>query len=279
MILNTEHPWRPRGKPEGEEFPSRPGGETRLTGYGTSAVITQVQSALAKAKDHRDKTGRPLITLTYAQSVDGSIASLGRKPLSLSSVFSLTMTHALRASHDAILVGIGCVLADNPRLTVRLVCGGNPQPIIVDSRLRFPLSSHLLGNDGPLPWIATTENANGKKGKKLEWAGATLIRLKSTASGKVDLPLLLFSLGQRGVNSVMVEGGARIISSFLRTRLVDQVVITIAPVLVGGLRVRGRFAFSPDDFPRLRNMLYERAGDDLILCGNPEWAGRLRRAH
>ncbi len=270
--IMTEPLGATRADPGEEDF--RSSRNMRLNGNSTSAVVTRVQGLLGQASRHRERTGRPLITLTYAQSLDGSIASLGGKPLRLSSVFSLTMTHALRASHDAILVGIGCVLADNPRLTVRLVCGGNPQPVIVDSRLRVPLSSNLLGNCGPPPWIATTDKADEKKGKALESAGATVIRLKSTPAGAVDLPMLLLSLGERGVNSVMVEGGARIISSFVTSRLIDQVVITIAPILVGGLRVmEGPFPVSPRHFPRLRNMVYERAGEDLILCGNPEWAG------
>ncbi len=96
-------------------------------------VLERAKTVLVAAAEHRRRTGRPLVTLSYAQSLDGSIADRPGRPLSLSGSQSLTLTHGLRASHDAILVGIGTVLADNPRLNVRLVTGESPQPVIVDS--------------------------------------------------------------------------------------------------------------------------------------------------
>ncbi len=241
-----------------------------------SAVLDYVQNRLEAARARRIRAGRPLVTLSYAQSLDGSIASLNRRPLALSSLHSLTVTHALRALHEAILVGIGCVLADNPRLTVRLVPGGNPQPIIIDSRLRFPFSSHLLGRADPAPWIVTTEKAESGRQKRLEGAGARVIRLPAAREAeRIDLSRLLSFLRREGIRSLMVEGGARIITNFITQRLVDQVVITIAPLLVGGLRVFGR-SLRRDGygFPRLRNIVYEQFEEDLILCGEPDWEGR-----
>ena len=98
-----------------------------------------------------EEQGVPYVTLTYAQSLDGSIAATPGRPLSISGPVSMTLTHALRAAHDAILVGIGTILADNPQLTVRYLKGKDPQPVIVDSRLRCPLDARVLRHDPPVP--------------------------------------------------------------------------------------------------------------------------------
>ena len=236
------------------------------------AILEQIRARLSSERMSRKSRGRPFVTLTYAQSLDGSIASVEGQPLPLSSSESLTLTHALRAAHDAILVGIGCVLTDNPRLTVRLAAGKSPQPVVVDSTLRCPLSANLLTNNGIAPWIVTTDRADAKRQELLEAAGARIIRLKGSAAAQVDLSALLECLASMGMDSIMVEGGARIITSFLVDRLVDQVVVTIAPLLVGGLRALDRFAEThPGHFPRLLNTFYEKVGDDLVLRGDPDW--------
>ena len=113
--------------------------------------LQSLEALSARAAAHHRRTGRPFVTLTYAQSLDGSIAADPGQPLSLSGPQSLLLTHYLRAAHDAILVGIGTVLADNPLLNVRLVEGKNPQPVIVDSQLRFPLDANLLRRHPPGP--------------------------------------------------------------------------------------------------------------------------------
>ena len=230
-------------------------------------VLERAKTALAGAAEHRRRTGRPLVTLSYAQSLDGSIADRPGRPLSLSGSQSMTLTHGLRASHDAILVGIGTVLADNPRLNVRLVTGESPQPVIVDTRLRFPPYANLL-RTGRAPWIVANEGADPERREALETMGARVFCLPA-ANGLVNLETLLKQLGDLEIDSLMVEGGAQIITSFLASRLVDQIILTIAPLLVGGLRVvdslgRGRF-------PRLRNLTYQRLGEDLVLMGEPEW--------
>ena len=97
-------------------------------------IFPDIMARLEKARTDPGKTGRPFVTLSYAQSIDGSIARRPGRPLALSGGPSRTMTHRLRSLHDAILVGIGTILADTPRLTVRLVSGNNPRPIIVASR-------------------------------------------------------------------------------------------------------------------------------------------------
>ena len=235
-------------------------------------ILDQVCEFLQSAAAHRRRTGRPLVTLSYAQSLDGSIADRPGRPLALSGSQAMAMTHGLRAAHEAILVGIGTVLADNPRLNVRLVSGQDPQPVVVDSRLRFPPYANLLKNRRS-PWIATSEGADPERQQALEAAGARVLRLQGS-NGWVNLAGLLGQLGSLGINSLMVEGGAQIITSFLVSRLVDQVVLTIAPLLVGGLRVVDHLGHSSlRRFPRLKNLSFQQLGDDLVLRGEPDWDG------
>ena len=225
-----------------------------------------------RARDHRAQFGMPFVTLTYAQSLDGCIARSPGKSIRLSGPESEAMTHSVRGVHDAILVGIGTVIADNPNLTVRLAKGSQPQPVILDSKLRFPLDAKLLGDNGLRPWVATTEQASDMRKRQLEQAGARVIRLPSNAKGWVDLPSLLSLLAEESVNSVMVEGGARVITSFLSEGLVDHVVLTVAPVVLGGMRAVKRMESTRIDCPRLINTGYQRLGEDMIIWGDPDWS-------
>ena len=235
-------------------------------------IMNEIRVHVGEAHEYRKARGRPFVTLAYAQSIDGSIASVGGQPLALSSAKALALTHAVRAANDAILVGIGCVLADNPRLTVRLIPGRSPQPVVVDSRLRCPLSANLLIDNGIPPWIVTTDKADMKRQRLLERAGAKVIRINNSPGSRVNLSALLETLASMDVASIMVEGGAQIITSFLAERLVDQVVVTIAPLLVGGLRAVNDIVESyPGRLPRLVNTLYEKVGDDLVIRGDPDW--------
>lgn len=216
--------------------------------------------------------GRPAVTLSYAQSLDGSLAARRGVPLPLSGPQASRLTHRLRAAHHAILVGIGTVLADDPRLTVRLAQGEHPQPVVLDGRLRFPLQACLLQGPRP-PWIAATEGASPQKAAALEAAGAQVLRLPPGPDGRVDLPALLALLAGRGVARLMVEGGATVIGSFLASRLVDRVVLTVAPLFVGGLPAvesRPEPETAPA-LPRLAGLQCERLGEDLVLWGWPQW--------
>jgi len=245
--------------------------------------MVPIDQLIAGARELRQRLGRPLVTLSYAQSLDGCIAARAGERLTLSGPESMRLTHQLRAAHSAILVGIGTVVADDPRLTVRLVQGQDPQPIVLDSHLRFPLEASLLQNPHR-PWIACLENADLQKSAELESLGACLLRLPADSTGGVSLPALLERLAGLEINSLMVEGGATVISTFLSLNLVDRIVVTIAPVLLGGLRAVSQDVFtvrnvwqpglpgSPHPYPRMREAGVERLGEDIIVWGslNPD---------
>lgn len=217
---------------------------------------------------------RPSVTLSYAQSIDGSISFMRGRPLRLSGPHSQRLTHELRANHDAILVGVGTVIADNPQLTVRLVPGKNPQPVVLDSKLRMPLTANLLQGQPEMgrlpPWIATVGQPDPFAAMSLQDYGSRLLVFDPAPDGRVPLPDLLERLAAMGIKSLMVEGGARVITSFLAARLVDGIVITIAPMFVGGLHAVEHLAVNGDSqrYPRPKNLQVERMGDDVILWGN-----------
>lgn len=202
---------------------------------------------------------RPTVTVTYAQSLNGSLAASGR-PLALSGPESLAFTHQLRAAHDAILIGINTVLIDNPQLTVRYAVGPNPQPIVLDGGLRCPPSARLLQHPTHALWLATTFNVSRERWAALEAAGARLIPLPADEAGRVSLPALLDWLGAHGVRTLMVEGGAQTLTAFLRQRLADRLIVTLAPRLVGGLNA----ITVPLDLP-LRDVRCRMLGDDVIV--------------
>lgn len=209
------------------------------------------------------------MTLSYAQSLDGSLTLQRGKPLGLSSPPTLRLTHQLRALHDAILVGIGTVLADNPRLTIRLVRGKQPQPIVLDSHLRLPLTAALLQNPPRLPWIATVETPENPRWQTLQSQGAVLLSFAPNPQGRPDWRDLLTALYQRGICSLMVEGGAQVIQSLLEAAAADQVVLTLAPRFVGGLSVLERPLSQAENlqFPSLEEIGCQLLGGDLVVWG------------
>jgi len=217
---------------------------------------------------------RPSLTLSYAQSLDGSIATHDQRALPLSSAEALEVTHQLRAAHEAVLVGIGTVLADNPRLTVRLdlaQAGQQPQPVVLDTHLRLPLDCALLRHPRP-PLLATTGGASPQRRQELEAAGARVLDVPADSQGLVDLPALLDRLGQLGIDSVMVEGGARVITNLLHARLADGIVLTVAHVLAGGLHAVGALGHERlAEMPHLVDPQSARVGPDLLIWGELAW--------
>jgi 3,4-dihydroxy 2-butanone 4-phosphate synthase/GTP cyclohydrolase II len=176
----------------------------------------------------------------------------------------MRLTHQLRAAHDAILVGIGTVLADDPQLTVRLVEGNSPIPVILDSRLEISPTARLFQNPKKPILICFDSETASNKAQELTHAGASLLSVKADDEGHLSLLHLLKELSQRGIKSVMVEGGAKVIGAFIRQNLVDRVMLTITPVYVGGLKA---LEHPLSDSPELSETKVFSAGKDIILLG------------
>ncbi len=212
---------------------------------------------------------KPLVTLAYAQSLDGSISFHRKKRLMLSSQDSLVMTHKLRSENDAILVGVGTVIADDPLLTVRHYKGKNPQVVILDSKLRIPLTARVLKNSRP-PIIFTTDKADPEKQKLLTEMNARIVLVDATSDGRTDLNQTLEKLFIFGIKTVMVEGGRAIITNFITDNHVDKVIITVAPIFVGGVSVLSKEIKENLGFPQLKNVLQYKLGRDIIIMADIE---------
>ena len=205
--------------------------------------IRLIVNTIQRWSNNRTSNGRPFITLSFAQSIDGKIAAQD-KDLSLSQNFpisgeeSLYMTHALRSIHDAILVGGKTLLIDNPRLSNRLFGNEQPRPIILDTDLKC---IQKLGNRRKVQNAIVCCAEEAIRSFDNDGANLTLVPCKVDGSGHVDLDDVLHQLSSLfGIRSIMVEGGSSILSSFASKGLVDCLCLTIAPKLIG----RGIPAFS-----------------------------------
>jgi GTP cyclohydrolase II len=221
---------------------------------------------LAEGEAFSLKNRRPLVGLCYAQSLDGSLAGRGGQPIKISGPESLVLTHRLRAMQDAILVGIGTVLADDPSLTVRFVVGEHPQPVVLDSRLRFPIEAKMLSANPNRPWLITRPPVSRERLSALEAAGCEVWQVLLGTEAGVDLKELLKRLAERGIRRLMVEGGVRVITSFLNAGLVDWVCVTLGLRFIGGVPVIDsmRAGFQPLELDDVR---YEAYGKDLVVFG------------
>ncbi len=233
----------------------------------TDLIALRLSDLPRKARARHNQTGRPLVTVTYAQSLDGSIAACRGQTLEISGPESKRFTHQLRAHHDAILIGIETVLADDPHLTTRHTAGPNPQPVILDSTGRLPLTSRLFQHPTRRPWVAVAEALEAERVAPMVAQGAQIIRLPCHADGRLDLPSLVDWLGGQGIASLMVEGGSRVISSFLEAGLADLLILTIAPILVGGLHGLKLPVAQAKHPRRLKQADIQPLGEDWIVWG------------
>ncbi|MDQ5829137.1 MAG: RibD family protein [Actinomycetota bacterium] len=222
---------------------------------------------------------RPTVTVSYAQTLDGRLATASGGSRWISSPESLRFAHKLRAEHDAIVVGAGTACKDDPRLTVRLIPGEDPLRVVVDSTLRTPLSAAVLaGGAAKGTVLAITEHAPLERCERASSLGATILTLPEDAAGRVDLHALLSELYARGVRSVMVEGGATLITSFLSERLVDRLAVCIAPKILGsGIEAVGDLGICElADSLTLADTSVSSYGVDLVLDSRVVYPGGPR---
>jgi diaminohydroxyphosphoribosylaminopyrimidine deaminase/5-amino-6-(5-phosphoribosylamino)uracil reductase len=236
----------------------------------TVGVLEKDCRALNEAYLKYITTGLPFVTVKFAQTLDGRIATAQGSSRWIASPPSLKLAHKLRSHHDAITVGVGTVLADNPELTVRLVKGRNPTRIILDSKLRIPLDAKVLTNqEAARTLVAATPAADKDKLAALRRMGIEVLLVPPDKRGKVDLKQLLKMLGPQQISSVLVEGGAETITSFLRLNLVDRIITIIAPKIMGkGTDAVGELNIT--DISKVLKLSFERvyrSGEDIVVKG------------
>jgi len=183
----------------------------------------------------------------------------------------------MRAACDAVVVGAGTVLADDPLLTVRMVPGASPIRVVLDSTLLVPAEAQVFGPDAATV-ILTSERSEPDRRAALQRRGVKVEVVRWAPDG-IDLTDGLARLLTLGIHSVLVEGGARVITSMLRERLADRVVVAVAPILLGkGTEAVGDLGVSlVADGLQLLNRTVHQLGPDLLIAGDLDWAGHGRR--
>jgi diaminohydroxyphosphoribosylaminopyrimidine deaminase/5-amino-6-(5-phosphoribosylamino)uracil reductase len=212
----------------------------------------------------RNKLGRPLVTLKLATTLDGKIAASNGESRWITGERARAHVHLLRARHDAVMIGIGSALADDPELTCRLpgIAASRTVRIVVDTKARLPLGSKLVRSAASQPvWLVTSQASDTAA---LDKAGVKIIRVPGQSD--VDLASALKVLGAEGLTRVLVEGGAALATSLLKARLVDRLLWYRAPSVIGegvgavaslGLKGLG-------DMPRFQRQEAIRLGDDVL---------------
>ncbi|MGB9835851.1 MAG: bifunctional diaminohydroxyphosphoribosylaminopyrimidine deaminase/5-amino-6-(5-phosphoribosylamino)uracil reductase RibD [Candidatus Saccharicenans sp.] len=215
----------------------------------------------------------PFVTLKFATSLDGKMATSSGDSRWISSEESRRMVQHLRYEHDAILVGAGTVLRDNPSLSLRLENARKKRwfRVVLDTRLSVPPEARLLQNpeEGHV-LIFSGPEAPPEKIKALQDRGAEII-ITDTENGQINLKQVLRTLGQREISALLVEGGAKVLTSFLEQKLADKVIAFLAPRLIGGEKSPSPFAgrgfFSLAEAPELKNIKHLRLKNDIMIEG------------
>ncbi len=248
-------------------------GVEMLTAAGIKVVEGMLEDEAAEINAGfflRVTEGRPLVTLKLASTLDGRIATHSGESKWITGEGARAAAHMLRAETDVIMVGSGTALHDDPDLTCRL--GGlaerSPVRVVVDGRLRLPLTSRLVSSANDIPtWVITLENNDSSRRAAFEEAGIDLIEVSAGADGAIDLELALGALGDSGVTRVLVEGGAHLAAALLRADLVDRLVWFRAPRMMGGDGLAAAVAFGVDHLaqtPRFERMDHRPVGEDLM---------------
>lgn len=233
-------------------------------------VLAEEAGAVSAWFRHYIVRGRPFVMLKLAASLDGRIATARGESRWISGPVARRWVHELRNRVDAVIVGSGTVLADDPALTCRLRGGRDPIRIVVDGRLRTPVRARVVRQRSAAPTlIATTASAPAVRRLALARAGAEVLVVPG-ARGHVALPALFRVLAARGIVSVLLEGGGELAAAALRARAVDRALLVSAPLLLGG---DGRPMLGPLGFGRLARAphvaapIFSRLGPDLLIEG------------
>ena len=175
---------------------------------------------------------RPFVVLRYTQTLDGRILARPAQPDPADAEAQAVIWHALRAACDAVLVGVGTVLADNPSLTVRAIPGRSPARVVLDSALRTPMTAAVLSIDAPTYLMTSFHTGDQSKHRALA-ARQIAIRHIPPGRGGLDIAAVVRQLYSEGIRSVVAEGGPRVITSLLAADLADRVIVSISPHIGG----------------------------------------------
>ena len=243
----------------------------RLAGIPvTEGVLHKDASEINAGFFLRVSNGRPLVTLKLASTLDGRIATHSGESRWITGNEARAAAHMLRAETDAIMVGSGTALHDDPDLTCRLpgLVERSPVRVVVDGRLRLPLTSRLVATANDVPtWLLTLEGGEAFRREAYEEAGVDVVEVAAGPDGAIDLALALEALAESGVTRVLVEGGAHLAAALLRAGLVDRLVWFRAPRLIGGDGLPAAVSFGVDHLaqtPRFERIEVRAVGDDLM---------------
>jgi len=247
----------------------RRGGVEVVTG-----VLAKACTRLIEGFSCLVRHGRPFVVLKLAATLDGRIATRTGHSRWITGAAARREVHRLRNRCDAILVGSGTVTADDPALTCRIPRGRDPLRVVLSGSLAFSPEAQVVSapadGGGPSALVATTRRAPAARAEALQAAGAEVIRLASER-GRVRIPALLDALGERGILTVLVEGGSEVAAQFLDGGHVDRLLWFVAPKIVGGTRavpaVAGRGAARMDEALVLQDLVVRRIGEDLLFDG------------
>ena len=245
----------------------------RAAGIAVETGLLEAEAReLNTAYVHHRETGLPFVLLKLAQTLDGRIATRNGRARWITGEAARKRVHLMRSRADAVLVGIDTVLADDPRLTVRHVNGRQPRRIVLDSHARTPLDARILNGEAPAT-ICVTDAAPADRIDGLKGAGAEVLVLPG-GDGTIPLEPLKAALGPAGIVTLMVEGGSRVATSFLREGAVDRIACFVAPRILGA-GIPSIADLELDDLSRtidLRDTRVEQLGDDFLIMGTPGYA-------
>lgn len=236
-----------------------------LTGVGAGAACEVNAGYL-----NRVENGRPMVTLKVATTLDGRIATHGGESRWITGEVARGWAHYLRANHDAVMVGLGTAIADDPQLTCRLpgLEGRSPIRVVVDGRLRLPLTSQLVSGARQTPsWMVTLTGTDARRRDAYIKSGVEMIEVDAGADDNPDMALALGALGARGLTRVLVEGGGKLAAALFKARLVDRLAWFRSPGIMGGDGVPVAEAFGVDaltDMVTFTRLSIVEAGDDIL---------------
>ena len=255
-------------------------GIQKLKGAGIEVVMGVMETQARRLNAPFFKLmqqGLPYITVKWAMSVDGKIATRTGESKWITSEESRKYVHKIRGQMDGILVGINTVVRDNPLLTCRIEGGQNPKRIVVDSNAVLPINSRLLStiNEGEII-VAVSKNAQRNRIEKLEQMGCKIVQTEDI-NDRVDLHELFRRLGEMELTNILVEGGSRVITSVIEDRLADRVMVFVAPIIIGGAGAKspvlGTGINKISEAAEIDEIEIKRFSNDIVIEGTLKYRG------